>query len=260
MDFLFRPLRLAMDILINLFFWSYYTAGFMVFFLPVYIFGFLVMKDPQPLFQRLNHQFYRIFFSLSRILIPGLTIHIPPEVRDVKSSVIICNHISYIDPILLISLYPMHRTIVKGSIFRMPVFGWFLRHSGYIPDSVDDSDGLAMKDVITGLAEFLSKGGNLFVFPEGTRMPGGSIGSFHKGAFSLARKCRAPIVVLRIRNTDNLMKPGNLWYSTCFHNPVSVGFLARLDPDYGSPGFSLKGLIGQARSLYTEKPLTQKEV
>ena len=197
------PLRLTIDILISSFFWLYYTAGFIVFFLPVYVVGYLLMKKPQALFQLLNYRFYSIFFFLSRVLIPGLTITIPGEVKNIRSSVIICNHVSYLDPILLISLYPMQKTIVKGSIFKMPVFGWFLKNSGYIPYPVDDSDGLAMGDVISDLKYFLSKGGNLFVFPEGTRMTGGSIGKFHKGAFSLARKCQAPIEILQIRNTDS---------------------------------------------------------
>ena len=250
MKYLLVPARLCMDIFINFFFWTYYTVGFVVFFLPVYIAGFLLLRKPQYLFQRLNHVFYRLFFFLSRAIIPGLSISIPDNVRSIRSSVIICNHISYIDPILLISLFPRHKTIVKGEIFKIPLFGWFLKNSGYIPFSVKPSDSIAMMEVVHDLEDFFDRGGNLFVFPEGTRMPRGTIGSFQKGAFSLARRCRAPVEMLYIRNTDRLMKPGNLWYSTCFRNEVAVERMGRIEPDYGADDFSLKSLITKVRQRY----------
>ena len=250
MKYSYYPLRFFMEIIINLFFWLYFTLGFCLFLFPVYFSGFLVMRNPEMLFQRLNHNFYRLFFTLSRIFIPGLSITIPDEVKNIRSSVIICNHVSYIDPILLISLYPMQKTIVKRSIYAMPLFGWFLKNSGYISYSANDSNSLAMIDLIQDLRNYLARGGNLFVFPEGTRMTGGEIGKFHKGAFSLARRCDAPIVLLQITNTDRLIKPGNLWYSTCFKNPVSIRLLKVIKPDYASESFSLKSLIAEARTSY----------
>jgi 1-acyl-sn-glycerol-3-phosphate acyltransferase len=107
-----------------------------------------------------------------------------------------------------------------------------------------------MMKVIADLRAFLGRGGKLFVFPEGTRMPAGTTGKFHKGAFSLARRCRAPLELLRVVDTDRLMRPGNLWYSTCVDTRVRVERLATLHPDYDAPDFSLKALIDRVRGYY----------
>lgn len=253
MKYVMIPIRVLMDILINTFFWCYYTVGFIAFLMPLYLSAYLLPINAGLIFQRLNYIFYRVFFFLSELIIPGLKIQIPDEIRNIKSSVIICNHIAYIDPILLISLYPKQKTIVKGSIFRMPLFGWFLEHSGYIPFTTEAADSEAMLKVIQNLEGFFADGGNLFVFPEGTRMPRGSIGTFQKGAFSLARRCKAPIEMLYITGTDRLMKPGHLWYSTCIRNEVTVERLGRIEPDYDAEDFSLKGLMVQVRERYVER-------
>lgn len=242
-----------MDVVINAFFWCYFTVGFIVFLMPLYISSYLLPINAEVIFQRLNCIFFRVFFFLSGLIIPGLSITVPDEVSSIKSSVIICNHIAYIDPILLVSLYPKQKTIVKGSIFKMPLFGWFLKNSGYIPFTTEAADAETMHRVIQNLEVFFADGGNLFVFPEGTRMPRGTIGHFQKGAFSLARRCRAPIELLYITGTDALMKPGNLWYSTCVRNNVTVERLGRIEPDYDAGDFSLKGLMARVRERYVAR-------
>ena len=61
-----------------------------------------------------------------RSITPGVTLNIRDEVRTIRSSVIVCNHLSYLDPILLISLFEKQKTIVKNTFFNVPVFSWTL--------------------------------------------------------------------------------------------------------------------------------------
>ena len=57
------------------------------------------------------------------------------------------------------------------------------------------------------MGDYLSSGGNLFIFPEGTRSRDGKIGKFNDGAFKIAKRFEAPIKVLQIKNTNGLFTP-----------------------------------------------------
>ena len=102
---------------------------------------------------------------------------------------------------------------------------------------------------ITNIKEYLSRGGNLFIFPEGTRSRSGRIGTFDKGAFGIARLCRSPIQVVVFRNTHILYPPGSLFFDTWTRNVIEVKLAGVLEPNYDSESFSLTSLMAEARSL-----------
>jgi len=243
-------LKRIADLIITSIIWIYFTLGFLVLFSPVYLVVLVFARDHEISFQRLNNIFYKSFFFLIRALVPGLKIDIHGDLFSVSSSVIICNHLSYLDPILLISLFPRHRTIVKGVFFNVPVFGSVLKFSGYIPSSTNGSVSSLMVDKMQDLGDYLSSGGNLFIFPEGTRSRNGRIGRFHEGGFKIARRFNAPIKVLRITNTHQLFPPGKFLFNSCMNNTIKVRLIGNLDPDYESKTFSISDLIERVRSLF----------
>jgi 1-acyl-sn-glycerol-3-phosphate acyltransferase len=243
----FKP---AFDLIITLLLWSYYTLGFIVFFSPFYLTAYFFFKNRECSFQRLNHKFYKGFFALARILIPKIKWRIPQDVLGIRSAVIVCNHISYLDSILMISLFEQHKTIVKGRFFKIPIFRQVIELSGYIPST---SDGSLSDLIIRNMEEmdkYLASGGILFAFPEGTRSRDGTIGPLNQGAFKIARLCKKPIKVLFVRNTNRLFQPGKFLFNTCSGNAISVELLASIEPDYQSGRLSVSELIRQVRSLF----------
>ncbi|MCX5838084.1 MAG: lysophospholipid acyltransferase family protein [Deltaproteobacteria bacterium] len=252
MPFSVKPFKPLLDVIVTLLMWIYFTWGFFLFFAPRYVAAVLRRADREAAFQRLNCIFFRGFFRLLRLITPGVTLNIRDEIRTIRSSVIVCNHLSYLDPILLISLFEKQKTIVKSAFFNVPVFSSILRQSGYIPSAGDDYASLMIRN-IENIREYLASGGNVFIFPEGTRSRTGRLGPFNKGAFSIARYCRAPIQCLMIRDTNRLFVPGRFRFNTCM--PVSIGVerIGVFDPDYGDPAFRLAALISQIRSLYEKR-------
>jgi len=244
-----RPVGQLKDLVVTLFLWAYFTIGFLIFFSPRYLVARLFAQDRTAAFQRLNSQFYRGFFALCRFLIPRQRWDVSPEISKIHGSIVLCNHISYLDSILLISLFPRHTTIAKARLFEIPLFGRFLALSGYIPSTGRGPYADLFLNSIETMSEHLAHGGNIIVFPEGRRSRDGRVGSLHMGIFKIARRCRAPIAVLGIRNTERLFEPGRFRFHTCRRNTVHVRQIARLEPDYGNPDFSINTLIDQVRRL-----------
>lgn len=239
------------DLVVTLLLWAYFTAGFVVFFSPRYLFARLFTPDFTTAFQRLNNQFYRGFFTLCRFLIPSQTWEIASEIKQIKGAIVLSNHVSYLDPILLISLFPKHTTIAKARLFKIPLFKRFLALSGYVPSTGQGPYADLFLNSLESLSTHLARGGNIFAFPEGRRSRDGKVGPLHRGIFKIARHCRAPIVVLGIHNTDKLFEPGRFLFHAGRPNTIRVEQVARLEPDYEQRDFSINTVMDQVHQLLT---------
>jgi len=242
----FKPVS---DVIVTVLLWSYFTVGFVILFYPSYLAAYLFSENREISFQRLNHKFYKGFFYLARLLVFGHKWIISDDVRSIRSSIIVCNHISYLDPIFFVALFEKQKTIVKSTFFRVPIFGRMLKLSGYIPSTSGTNLSDLMLRHIEAMDDYLASGGNFFVFPEGTRSRDGTIGLINKGAFKIARLCKASIKVLFIRNTNKLFKPGKLLFNTCVSNTITVELLAIMEPDYQKSTFSISELMSEVRSI-----------
>jgi 1-acyl-sn-glycerol-3-phosphate acyltransferase len=245
--------RRILDFCLTVIVWVYFLFGYLVllpiFFVPYYV----ICRDTAAALQKLNHLHLKTFFLLTRILMPRITYQIDPQVRSLTSSVIVCNHISYLDPIVLISLFPRQTTIVKNTFFSVPIFGWFLKKAGYVPSSPSEMYGPAMINNLEDIKSHLAAGGNLFVFPEGTRSRTGRLAPFNRGVFSIARYCNTDLKLVLIRNTDKLFRPGTFSFNTRESNIISLELIATLKPDYQADNFSINTVADEARKLFKQR-------
>jgi 1-acyl-sn-glycerol-3-phosphate acyltransferase len=241
------------DFLVTLIAWLYFTLGYCLFFSPFYLFSSLFSKNPESSFQKLNHRFLKSFFFLLRLITPGLNIHIDDDVYSIRSSVVLCNHLSYLDPILLISIFEKQKTIVKETFLKVPILAWLVKTSGYIFPTTEETLASFPLERIEKLENYLLSKGNIFIFPEGTRSRDGKIGRLKKGAFSIAKRCQAPIEVLMIRNTNKMFGPGKVLLNTCVPNTIEVKRIMSIRPDYAGDTFSIYALIEQVRQAFEQQ-------
>jgi 1-acyl-sn-glycerol-3-phosphate acyltransferase len=210
------------DLGVTLTCWLYFTLGFIVFFSPLYIAAALFPTRKEEAFQRYNRAFYRGFFLLLRTIAPRQRWEIDERIGSLGASVIVCNHRSYLDPLLLIALLKRSTTIVKSAFFTLPIFGWVIRTAGYLPATATGRFARLMLARMEAMPSYLASGGTLFVFPEGTRSRDGRVGTLNQGALKIARQCGVPVHVLRLDNTDKLFTPGTFLFAARTPNVISL--------------------------------------
>lgn len=243
------------NFLITVLLWAYFLFGYLFLLLFLFLPAIVISKNLSTALQNINHVHLRCFFALTRALIRRTKFEIPEKIRQIRSAVIVCNHISYLDPILLVSLFPRHLTIVKNTFFKVPIFGWFLKNTGYIPSAPNEMMGAAMINNLEMIKKHLADGGIIFVFPEGTRSRDGKLAAFNKGVFSIARYCKAPIHLVLIKNTNVLFRPGTFSFDTRAFNTIKLDLIGTLEQDFKSYNFSVSSVAQNARALFEKNLL-----
>ena len=119
-------------------------------------------------------------------LIPIWKIKIEGREKALSDSayVIIANHQSILDILLINCLRYRFKWISKIENIRLPVLGWYLRMAGYI--TVNRGNEESKAEMLEKSDQCLRSGISIMIFPEGTRSLDGEIGFFKRGAFQLA--------------------------------------------------------------------------
>lgn len=115
------------------------------------------------------------------------SVRINGEHVGVEPGIIVANHQSSLDIILLMAAFPKVKFFVADWVKNSPLFGPIAEYLGYYVRSEGYEGSL------TNLKKDIDQGWSLVIFPEGTRTTGGSIRRFHKGAFYLASQVNAPV-------------------------------------------------------------------
>lgn len=122
------------------------------------------------------------------------------ERNDNKPKIFVANHLSTLDPLMLMIILPEQVAIlITGGIFSLPIIGKFLTKAGHIP--VYDNQRRSVYDITK---RQLLKGRSVLIFPEGQLShENGSIKALYSGAVRLAMETNAPIVPIGISMSKN---------------------------------------------------------
>lgn len=113
--------------------------------------------------------------------------------------VVVANHASLADPMLLSFLPLDMRFVAKEELFRAPLVGWHLRLAGDIP--LRRGDRSSAGAMTRACVETLERGLSVMIFPEGTRSRDGLLGRFRDGAFGVAIAAGAAILPVALHGT-----------------------------------------------------------
>jgi 1-acyl-sn-glycerol-3-phosphate acyltransferase len=122
---------------------------------------------------------------------------VPDDPR--RPYVVVANHESFVD-ILLISHLPFEmKWMSKTEMFKIPFVGWGMKMAGDI--RLDRGNRKAGAEALLECRDRLQKRVSVMIFPEGTRSKSGELQEFKDGAFRLAIDTGAPILPLAVVGT-----------------------------------------------------------
>lgn len=142
--------------------------------------------------------------------------HIDPQ----ETYIMVSNHQSGADIIVLYLLWTHFKWVAKKSVFRYPFIGWNMRLNGYI--ALDRSSTGSMKKMMVDAARILKEGNSIMIFPEGTRSKDGTIQPFKTGAFHLALENKRPILPVAISGTSQAIRKGGFLINKNFNIRATV--------------------------------------
>src|SRR3989442_11793010 len=110
------------------------------------------------------------------------------ELDPTRTYIFMSNHVSNIDPPLLLPLIPRRTSVMaKKELFSYPLLGKTMRLGSLVP--VDRGNREAGIAAVRAAAEVIRQGINMTIFVEGHRSFDGKLLPFKKGPFYLAEEC-----------------------------------------------------------------------
>ena len=165
------------------------------------------------------------------------------------AAVLTCNHVSFIDPVLLMAASPRPIYFVMDHrIFKIPVLGWFFRLLKAIPIASRSEDPVLYEAAFEAAAKVLRDGDFLAIFPEGGITKDGELQAFKGGIMKILENAKrdgvdAPVIPMaltnmwgsyfsRIEKGKAMTKP----FRRGFFSRVGLNVGTALAPDQVQPG------------------------
>ena len=152
------------------------------------------------------HYTFKFFIQLMSVSGVG-SFNVPNKhyFNGLNGQLVLANHPSLIDVVVLISLMPNADCVVKAHLFKNPFIRGVINNTGYINNSQPD-------ELIEACNRSLAQGNNLIIFPEGTRTTPGQPLSFQRGAANIALRCHASITHFIVKVSPTTLTKSEKWY------------------------------------------------
>lgn len=214
-------------LVVSLLFWGFLLVSSLVLF-PI---GVLIWVVTWPFDRRraLLHRFTSFWANLYTWFNPAWRVHIEGRERlhEATPAVLVANHLSLVDILVLFRLRTHFKWVSKVENFRVPLIGWNMSLCGYIPLRRGESS--SVRTMMRQCDEALEGGSSIMMFPEGTRSATGRLRNFKTGAFEIAVRNRVPIQPIVIQGTSEaLPKRGFILQG---RHAISVTILDAIAPE-----------------------------
>lgn len=171
----------------------------------------------QQRFRRIISGSFRLFIKIISFLgLIKINVTSLDAVKQAKGALVICNHPSLLDVVIIISYLDSIQCVVKSSLWKNPFIGLIVRGCGYIRNNSDP------EILLDNFQKCLENGENILIFPEGTRsIPGEKI-KLQRGVGNMALFMNANIQMLTMKCSPPALLKGDKWYNIPTETPVFV--------------------------------------
>jgi len=134
--------------------------------------------------------------TLYRLRPHGIEAHVPDE----GAALLVCNHVSYMDALILSASVPRPvRFVMYYRIFNIPVMRWIFRTAKAIPIAGAREDPALMQRAFDAIDAALAEGELVCIFPEGALTRDGEISAFKSGVEKILQRRAVPVVPMALR-------------------------------------------------------------
>ena len=148
--------------------------------------------------------------------------------RQERGCLVVANHPSLIDYVMLASVMPETDCLVKSALLKNPFVSGVIRAADYLINDRADT-------LLPASRQRLQQGDTILIFPEGTRTAPGEKMQLQRGAANIAVRCGSDLRVVVIRCTEHMLGKQSKWYDPPRTKPlftVEVGERLRIDQFY----------------------------
>jgi 1-acyl-sn-glycerol-3-phosphate acyltransferase len=132
------------------------------------------------------------------------------------SGLLVCNHLTYLDVIVLSSIGPCV-FVAKRDIAAWPLFGWLTRVAGTI--FVDRAHRLSSPAIVDLVRKAVAGGSLVVLFPEGTSSDGSTVLPFKSALLESAVQLRCPVAAASI---EYALDDGSVADEVCYWRDVTL--------------------------------------
>ena len=126
-------------------------------------------------------------------------------------AVLVANHQSMADVVVMMGLYHPFKFVSKASLFQLPLVGWMMRLARYV--RIERGRPKSTQKMMEDCRRWLRRGMAVLLFPEGTYSTGGKLLPFKRGPFILAVEEKVPVVPVVLTGTTSLIDGDGPWMS-----------------------------------------------
>lgn len=197
---------------VSVLFWTFFGASSLVCF--VIAAAIFVVTFPFDRNGRTNHMFSCAWASLYALAYPGWDVSMlhRDRIDRQKTYVLVANHTSLADIVLLFGLFRQFKWVSKRTVFKAPLIGWNMWLSRYIPLVRGNPQSIA--EMMASCRRWLARGISIMMFPEGTRSEDGTLRPFKHGAFTLALDGSVAVVPIAIHGGHTLIPKHEKTFAT----------------------------------------------
>jgi len=137
-----------------------------------------------------------------------------------KTYVIVANHQSLADIVVLYKIRMQFKWVAKESLFKLPFLGWNLSLIKHV--KLTRGEFGSVRRIYHQIIKWLRSGISVLFFPEGSRSDTDEINKFQSGAFKLAIKEKKPILPIRIEGTREAIPKGSWVFKTNVSGVITI--------------------------------------
>jgi 1-acyl-sn-glycerol-3-phosphate acyltransferase len=195
---------------------------------------------------------WMLIHTVYRLEIEGIE-HVP----DTGAVVVACNHVSFVDALIISAACPrLIRFVIDHRIYRPPLLHFVFRTSKAIPIAPRHEDAAVVESAFGDVSQGLANGDIIGIFPEGRLTGDGTMAPFRPGVEKIVSDSQVAVIPMALiglwgsffsRDGGRAMsRPLRLF--RLFRSPITL----RVGAPISAGEFSAAGLESRVSALYGE--------